>query len=73
MSVTVKFSCSGCDATADGVGPIERRWVSTYGGKIHHTEQTPIGDLAPEGWVPFDPYTLVTYCPTCWASIEAES
>jgi len=27
-------------------------------------------DHGPEGWVVYDPYTLVTYCGECWESIE---
>ncbi len=70
MGVTIHVSCSGCDAEADG-GQIHKRWVSTFGGGIHHAEMSSINDAAPEGWVLFDPYTLITYCPACWASIEA--
>ena len=68
MSVTIHAACTGCDATAEG-GQIQARYVSTFGGSIHHIERTPIEDAAPEGWVLFDPYTLTTYCPTCWALI----
>ncbi len=73
MSVTIHLSCCGCDATAEGTAPIRRQWVSISGGNLHKVQQVPptITDLAPEGWVMFDPYTLVTYCPKCWAEIES--
>lgn len=72
MSVTVTFSCGGCDATAQGTAPLRCRFIS-FSGQDHgfgqyHTDRPQ--DVAPEGWMPFDPYTQATYCPACWREIE---
>ena len=53
---TVKFVCSGCDAEAEGTTHLHRR------GSIQ--------DVAPDGWIAFDPYTGCCYCPKCWKDIE---
>lgn len=58
MSIRVTFECNGCDATAEGTARLLQR-------------QRDPATVAPEGWVPFDPYTGVCYCPKCWAEIEA--
>lgn len=74
MPVTLKLSCGGCDATADATGPLRKRFVS-FSGQDHGFGTIQLDgdpeDLAPEGWVMFDPYTFCTYCPDCWASILA--
>lgn len=65
MGVTITYSCGGWRAA---------RWIATApqiceGGFV--TKRAPsIPDLAPEGWMVYDPYTGCTYCPTCWDSIE---
>lgn len=56
--IRLLFSCGGCDATAEGTGPLRRNPSNT------------VEDVTPEGWVAFDPYTYCTYCPKCWAKIE---
>lgn len=63
------LQCGGCDATAI-VGPLWRRFheVSPNFG-LWKTQ--PPESLTPDGWVMFDPYTAATYCPKCWAGIEA--
>lgn len=74
MSVTLLFSCSGCNAKAEGTGPMRKQFVSLsgrpYGFGSARWMESP-DDLAPEGWVAADPYTYMTYCPECWAGIEA--
>ncbi len=73
MSVTVKFQCSGCWKEADGTTSLRRRFQSitgkSYGFGTWHTDIPE--DVAPEGWVAFDPYTGCCYCPDCWAEIMA--
>jgi len=71
--ITVHFSCGGCDAKTEGTRRLTRRFVSINGkgyGFGHYEYDQP-QDVAPEGWVVFDPYTGCCYCPTCWKDIEA--
>ncbi len=73
MTVTVKFSCGGCPAEADGTAFLQRRFHAFSGrghGLGYHSFDT-VMDVVPEGWIAFDPYTGACYCPTCWADIEA--
>ena len=73
MSVRLLLECSGCDAKAEGTGRLRRKFVS-FSGRDHGFGYWVVQDpeeLTPEGWVMFDPYTNATYCPTCWAEIEA--
>jgi hypothetical protein len=73
MSVRLVFACDGCDAETQGTGSLRRHFVSVsgrdygFGSALWNDPNT----LAPPGWVASDPYTFATYCPTCWASIEA--
>lgn len=72
MSVTVHFSCGGCDAETKGTTFLRRHFDSINGsgyGFGNWRLDTP-QDVAPEGWIAFDPYTGACYCPTCWADIE---
>ena len=57
MSISVKFSCDGCDTQANGTGILSKR------------NQNP-QQVAPKGWIAFDPYTGCCYCPKCVAQIE---
>jgi hypothetical protein len=41
------------------------------GSSLCFERTTTVEAAAPEGWVVFDPYTHLTYCPACWASIES--
>lgn len=74
MIVTVHLACSGCEATAEGTGPLRKRFHGSHGDwgwgsyRVEDVEA-----LAPEGWVMFDPYSATTYCPECWSSITADS
>ena len=75
MTVNVKFQCDGCFVEADGTEPIRKEFRSLSGrlwgfGSYHFTG-TPTS-VAPEGWVPFDPYTHACYCPDCWAEITED-
>lgn len=72
MTVTVEFECGGCDEKAKGAKPLRRHFHSINGsghGFGHWSFDGP-QDVAPEGWVSFDPYTGCCYCPECWANIE---
>ena len=72
MTVKVTFECGGCFAKVEGTRWLQRRFDSLngkgYGFGVYRTE-TP-EDVAPDGWVAFDPYTGCCYCPACWADIE---
>jgi hypothetical protein len=72
--VLVTFACGGCDATTRGTAPLRKRFVGIngcdYGLGTYHVDQ--VAPLAPDGWMVFDPYTMATYCPTCWAEIESD-
>lgn len=72
MSVTVVFSCGGCDATVEGTKPLAREFRSFSGrswGIGGSVDTVKVDDVVPEGWVAFDPYTYATYCPKCWGEI----
>lgn len=70
--VTVFFECGGCSAKTQPQR-LSSRFQSMFGDKGwgfgHWVNQKP-EDVAPEGWVAFDPYTRCTYCPDCWKEIE---
>lgn len=73
MSTRLTLECDGCFAKADGTQRIARKFVSFDGkgwgvGRVH---EPVIDEAVPDGWVWSDPYTHCTYCPECWASIEA--
>ena len=67
--VTVHFNCGGCEAKEDVKAWAHRSHMAPYGGA--YGSRASYQDLVPEGWVAFDPYTDCTYCPKCWAEIEA--
>jgi hypothetical protein len=80
MSVDVTYRCNGCQAAVEVKGLI-RRWktitpnaITAHGIAYDRCRvDTPdIESAAPEGWVAFDPWTGMTYCPTCWASIVGD-
>ena len=74
MGVTVTFSCGGCFKKTEGTDRLSRQFVSItgrsygFGSYVYNKSQ----DVAPEGWVAFDPFTGMCYCPECWAEIERE-
>ena len=66
MSVKVQLECDGF---------LRKEFVSVSGRSYGIGSFQPantVEDLAPEGWVPWDPYTCATYCPKCWAEITEE-
>ena len=71
--IEVIFKCGGCDAKARGHLRREFRSFNGKGWGWGRYHETTAQEVAPEGWVAFDPYTLCTYCPECWASIESRA
>ncbi len=78
MSVTgtLTLSCGGCSREATVLLPrVSKRFHGSHGdwgiGRAI-VEPVDFEALAPDGWVMFDPWTYVTYCPDCWKSITAE-
>ena len=71
--IDVTFKCGGCDESVTVRNAIRRTFQSFSGGGcgLGTYSENSVADIAPEGWVAFDPYTQVTYCPECWAEIEA--
>lgn len=71
MSVRVTFHCGGCDAVAPGTKPLYREFRGSCGtwGVGHYHVPSP-EDVCPEGWIAYD-LIGATYCPKCWAEIEA--
>jgi hypothetical protein len=73
MTTRLHLRCDGCDAETH-TKPIRKRFVSVR-GRSHGfgSWQLPsVDDVVTElGWIWSDPYTSCTYCPTCWAGIEA--
>ena len=73
MSVTVHYECNGCFAKAEGTEPLQLRFESVTGRSYGFGSPRLVksaASVAPAGWVAFDPYTYLCYCPECWAKIE---
>jgi len=69
MGLRLIYECGGCDATAEA--HMERHFDSFNGkgyGFGKWREDRP-QDVAPDGWIAYDPWTSCTYCPACWAEI----
>ena len=71
MPVTVRFECGGCFKKAEGTTWLQNRIVKRMGDFVARRTDTP-QDVAPEGWIAFDPYTSCCYCPECWEWIESD-
>jgi hypothetical protein len=74
VRVTVTYACNGCDATVTAPEQVIKREFVSLSGRGHGIGSyvmTPVEivAVAPEGWVPFDPFTQCCYCPACWAEI----
>lgn len=71
MSVQVRFHCDGCTKVAEGTERIRSDFVSVSGRSygVGSFREEPASTKAPEGWVPFDPFTRCCYCPECWQQI----
>lgn len=70
--IDVTFKCMGCRAEVTVRNAIQNKFHS-FNGKGHGfgvRRETRVSEICPAGWIPFDPYTQVTYCPACWADIE---
>ena len=70
---TLTISCCGCDAVAEVAVEVEvaTEPISASWAKVS-TRIPSVVDLIPDGWMVSDPYTHLTYCPTCWAQIDAD-
>ena len=71
---TIKMNCGGCGAEKE-TKRITKKFESitgqSWGIGVHKIDD--IEKLAEnEGWILFDPYTQMTYCPDCWESIETK-
>lgn len=79
MSVDVTYRCNGCEAEATVTGIRARRRVISERAVVLNgiaydktiVETPTIETAAPDGWMVFDPYTQMTYCPACWEQIES--
>ena len=72
MSVRIMLHCSGCNRDPVPGGVVRQEFVSFSGRSYGFgNAQTRVELDVPDGWVAFDPYTYATYCPECWASIQA--
>ncbi len=73
MSVEITYHCSGCEAKTT-VTNVEAECVVlaanifTSEGVVY--KRPSIASVAPKGWMVYDPYTLLTYCPECWSAIK---
>jgi len=73
MTTKLLMSCDGCH-----IKTTSEKWFSrtfrSFDGKgwgLGVWEETEAKDIVPNGWILMDPYTGCTYCPKCWAEIEA--
>lgn len=82
VTATVKYECNGCFAVEEiKVGPLRSRFHGVTGHEhgFGHWEDEVIDaeKHAPEGWMAFDPYTRMCYCPKCvediWPDPEERS
>lgn len=76
MSVRIIYRCNGCERETSVLAHRSEKVVgqAVIGGVLcdRVARQRPrVEDFAPEGWVAYDPYTSMTYCPFCWAKIES--
>ena len=71
MTVTVHFVCGGCDAEAEGTTWLKRESSPVFGNWVTYRTMEP-QEVAPEGWIAFDPCTGCCYCPQCWGEIECD-
>lgn len=69
MSVTLLLRCNGCDAQVE-TAPWRCEYVPIGPTNFVQRRTPDVQTIVPDGWQMWDPYTLATYCPECWASIE---
>jgi len=67
------FQCDECFTESPGDELTrEVRSITERSSGLGTYRYTTAREVAPDGWVAFDPYTGCTYCPKCWAEIEDE-
>jgi hypothetical protein len=72
--IKLSFKCGGCFTEEEVVCPArEFRSLNGRGFGFGHWLYPQIKNLAPAGWMAFDPYTGCTYCQSCWKGIEESS
>lgn len=74
MTCKLLLSCDGCHIEATSEKWITSRFRS-FDGKgwgFGVWETDTIEDIKPDGWIVHDPLTACTYCPECWAEINAD-
>lgn len=71
MGTSVQFVCDGCEAKAEA--RLRSEFVSVSGRSygFGRRVEDKASEVAPEGWIPFDPYTGCCYCPKCWQGIAS--
>ena len=71
MPITLCFTCDGCHTEEEGTTYLKRRFHGsndlTYGWGEWKADAPQ--DVAPVGWISFDPNTGCCYCPKCWDEI----
>lgn len=73
--IEIKFTCDGCFAETKATVPhprtegVFRDLQPGESGFVKTTHPT-IRDCAPDGWIVFDPFTRLVYCPACWSLID---
>lgn len=73
MSVRVLFECDNCEKKEFGTHPLRREFRSITGKTYGLGSFVPVNtvlEVAPTGWVPYDPYTQCTYCSACYQLIQ---
>ena len=72
MTVDVIYKCGGCDNRAT-VHRLKKTWRTIRQGTaldLCEVRTPTIEGTTPAGWIAFDPYTGVCYCPVCWAEMQ---
>lgn len=73
MSIKFTITCDGCSEQASSTGLFRRRFHGSNGDWGFGSARWPDPQtLAPEGWMLSDPWTYCTYCPECWANVNAD-
>lgn len=74
--IRVTLKCGGACDTPEPSFWLRKNFRGLFGnetgvGQFVWEDPEEVAELAATGWVVADPYTQTTYCPKCWAEIEA--